>query len=98
LEDYKANNVEIPRPGKKIPIQFSETTEIDKYESITVDFFDKIIGIGYYDCFISDYSSVLEFDLEKEETITKIKSEFNIEPNEDLIFAEIFKQIKEASA
>jgi hypothetical protein len=98
FEDYKANNVEIPRPGKKIPIQFSDTTEINKYESIAVDFFEKIIGISYYDCFISDYSSLLEFDLEEEETIAKIKNEYNIEPNKDLIFAEIFKQIEEASA
>ena len=39
-----------------------------------------------------------EFDLEEEETIAKIKNEYNIEPNKYLIFAEIFKQIEEASA
>ncbi|WP_428232711.1 hypothetical protein [Flavobacterium sp.] len=98
LQDNKANNIKIPRPGKKTQIQFSDTTEIDKYESIASDFFDKIIGISYYNCFISDYSSILEFDLEKEEVITKIKIEYSIEPNENLIFAEIFKQINEINA
>jgi len=96
--EFKANNPEIPRPGKNVPVQFAETTEIDKYELIAVDFFDKIIGMNYYSCFISDYSSLEEFDIDVEEAIKKIKTYYNIEPHKDLVFVDIFKQIKEASA
>jgi hypothetical protein len=98
FRDFKANNVEIPRPGKNVPIQFAATTEIEKYESIAVDFFDRIIGIEYYNCFISDYSCLDEFDIDVEEAIRKIKTYYNIEPHKDLVFVDIFRQIEEASA
>jgi len=85
FKNYKANNTEIPRPGKNVPIQFGETTEIDKYESIAVDFFDKIISVDYYSSFISDYSCLEEFDLDIEEAVRKIKTAYNIEPDKYLL-------------
>lgn len=96
FDEYKQNNV-LHRPGKKVPIRFAESNEIGKYEDIAVDFFDKIIEIDFYSCFISDYSSLHDFDIDIDETVRKIKSVYGIEPNEDLIFAEIFKQINFAN-
>ncbi len=89
---------ELPRPGSKVPIQFADSDRIEKYENIAVDFFEKIIGINYYDCFISDLSSLVDFDLDNEETLQKIKQEYGIEPSGDLFLADIFEQIKNASA
>lgn len=90
---YRKEN-ELPRPGSKVPIQFAETDRIDEHEEIAVDFFDKIVGISYYDCFISDMSSLLDFDINRDEAIEKIKKEYGIEPHQDLIFVDVFEQIK----
>ncbi len=89
---------ELLRPGSKVPIQFADSDRIEKFESIAVDFFDKIIGINYYDCFISDMTSLHDFDLDNEEIMQKIKQEYGIEPSGDLFLADIFEQIKNASA
>lgn len=97
LLEYGKEN-KLPRPGSKVPIQFADSDRIEKYENIAVDFFDKIIGINYYDCFISDMSSLFDFDLDNEETLRKIKEEYGIEPSGDLFLADIFEQISNASA
>ena len=93
LKEYSKDN-ELPRPGSKVPIQFAESNRINENEEIAVDFFDKIIGINYYDCFISDYSSLVDFDLDDKETLEKIKAEYGIEPKGDLFLADIFEEIK----
>ncbi len=94
FKDYKRNNNELPRPGKKVPIQYAETERIDNLEDIAVDFFDKIIEINYYDCFISDMTSLFDFDLDTDEALVKIKKEYNIEPKGDLFLVDIFEEIK----
>lgn len=91
--EYAKKN-ELPRPGSKVPIQFAETNRIEEYEEIAVDFFEKIIEINFYDCFISDYSTLFEFDKDDEKTIEKIKAEYGVEPGSDLFLADIFEQIK----
>lgn len=93
LKEYAKDNV-LPRPGSKVPIQFAESNRIEENKEIAIDFFDKIIGINYYDCFISDYSSLIDFDLDDEDTLEKIKAEYGIEPKGDLFLADIFEEIK----
>jgi hypothetical protein len=93
LIEYEKEN-KLPRPGSNVPIQFSESNRIAENEEIAVDFFEKIIGINFYDCFISDMSSLMDFDLDNEETIEKIKMEYGIDPDGDLYLADIFEQIK----
>ncbi|MGZ5283783.1 MAG: hypothetical protein ACXWEY_16020 [Bacteroidia bacterium] len=95
---YRKDNSKIPRPGSFVPIQYASTVEIEKYENVAVDFFNRIIEIDYDSCFISDESSLYDFGFEKEEAFRKIKSEYNIEPNESLVLHQIFKQIHFASA
>ncbi|MCX2680848.1 hypothetical protein OOZ15_12915 [Galbibacter sp. EGI 63066] len=87
--------------SKPKKIEFSETDRIGKYEHIAVDFFDKIIGIDFYDCFVSDESSLYDFDseflfdLENDEILKKIKSEYGIVPkSEACILVDIFEQIE----
>ncbi len=94
--DFKKNNTDIPRPGTNVSLEFSETDRIEKYVDIAVDFFDKIIGINFYDCFISDLSSLHDFDLANEETFKKIESEYGIIPKDkDYFLSDIFEQINE---
>ena len=96
LADFKENNSEIPRPGASVPVEYTEGDRIEKYEEIAVDFFDKIIGINFYDCFISDLSSLFDFDLENEKTLKKIESEYGIVPKgKDYFLVDIFEQIDE---
>ena len=93
LKEYAEDN-ELPRPGSKVPVQFAESNRIEENEEIAIDFFDKIVGMNYYDCFISDYSSLSDFDLDNEETLEKIKAEYGVEPKGDLFLADIFEEIK----
>jgi hypothetical protein len=96
FSDFKNNNAKIPRPGANVPVEYTETDRIEKYEEIAVDFFDKIIGINFYDCFISDLSSLHDFDLANEETLKKIESEYGIIPEDKNYFlSDIFEQINE---
>ncbi|MBN1316972.1 MAG: hypothetical protein JXA42_15940 [Anaerolineales bacterium] len=64
FEQYTSSGKKLPRPGVKVPIQFAPTTEIEQYEALAVDFFKKILGKEYYNCFISDLSSLWDFAME----------------------------------
>lgn len=97
LMEYSKENT-LPRPGTKVPIEFAESSKIEQYEEIAIDFFERIIGINYYECFISDYSSLYDFQLDDEETIEKIKSIYQIEPDSDLLLVNIFGQIESKSS
>lgn len=91
--EYAKNN-KLPRPGSKVHFKFAESLRITQYEEIAIEFFDKIIGINYFECFVSDFSSLHDFELNDQETIEKIKSIYGIEPNSDLILLEIFVKIE----
>lgn len=58
---FKDNN-ELPRPGTKVSFKYALTQEIERHEVIAVDFFDKILRLNYYACFVSDESSLGDFD------------------------------------
>ena len=101
---FKDNN-ELPRPGTKVPLQFALTEVIDSYEDIAVDFFEKVIGLSYYDCFVSDQSSLTDFetmngadkvDKFKQDTIAKTKEFFGVDISDtyDKFLIDVFEQIK----
>ncbi len=58
---FKENN-KLPRPGTKKPLEFALTNEIDNYEAVAVAFFEKILKLNYYECFVSDQSSLVDFE------------------------------------
>ena len=62
FEKFKAQN-KLPRPGTKMPMQIevAPSTEIDQYEHIAVNFFQKILNLDYYECLITDESSLWDF-------------------------------------
>ena len=78
FENYKSYGNKLPRPGCSVPIQFADTTTIDNLESIAVDFFDKILDYNYYDCFISDQSSVLDFGQDNDIILQKINQTYDL--------------------
>lgn len=95
FKEYSKEN-KLPRPGSKVSFQFAESSKIELYEEIAIDFFDKIIGISYYECFVSDYSTLFDFGLDDDETIKKIESMYRIKPDSDLVLADIFELINKA--
>jgi len=64
--------------------------KVELYEDIAIDFFDKIIKMNYYECFISDYTTLFDFSLDDEQVVEKIKNIYGIEPYSDLVLANIF--------
>jgi len=59
---YKDNNAILPKPGTKVPLKFASASNMEKYEKMAVDFFVKIFDINYYECFISDESSLPDIE------------------------------------
>lgn len=89
FKEYSKEN-KLPRPGSKVSFQFAESSKTELYEEIAIDFFDKIIGISYYECFVSDYSTLFDFGLDDDGTIKKIETMYGIKTDSDLVLADIF--------
>jgi len=99
FNNYKVRN-RLPRPGTKVPIkfEFASTNEIDQYEFIAADFFKKVLNMNYYDCFISDESSLWDFHNEEtnEHLYEKILENYEVDVSdiESGNLVEIFKRIE----
>jgi len=75
---YKKSGEKLSRPGVPAPIRFAETTEIERLEVFAADFFAKILEYDFYDCFISDDSSVFDFNVEEKEILEKINAAYQL--------------------
>ncbi len=113
FEDLKENfklfkdNNELPRPGTKVPLRFALTSEIEPYEDIAVEFFEKILRLNYYDCFVSDESSLANFEsLEgdenpsdfKDKILKRVLDNYNVDITNtyDKYLTVVFEKIKKA--
>lgn len=67
-----------PRPGTNVSLVFADTSQIDALESVAPDFFEKILDLNYYECFISDESSLTDFGMNDDETLKKINTIYSI--------------------
>lgn len=89
------------KQGRKYLVAYAPTSEIEKYDDLAVEFFDKILDTDYWSCFISDQSSLchfrgsMEYDGVDKETIEKVKEIYHIDISdiEDGNFVEIFRRI-----
>ncbi|MFH4969413.1 hypothetical protein V8G61_14500 [Gaetbulibacter sp. M240] len=63
---YKENNDDLPRPGTNVPLKLAPTDHIDRFEKTAVHFFDKILGMNYYEGFYSDGTVLLYFEPDDE--------------------------------
>ncbi len=73
LKEYTA-----PRPGVRVPVHYADTSRIDALEEIAVGFFEKILHINYYNCFISDQSSIFDFGKDEVETLRQINTIYKL--------------------
>jgi predicted RNase H-like HicB family nuclease len=101
---FKDNN-KLPRPGTNVPVKFAMTDIIESYDDIAVEFFKNVIGLNYYSCFVSDQSSLTDFetmngvdnvDEFKIKTITRTKEFYGVDISDtyDKYLVDVFEQIK----
>jgi hypothetical protein len=97
FKTHKANH-KLPRPGIKVPIEFAPSTKIDCFDHIAINFFKEILDLDYYNCFISDGSSLWDFEDSDsiEPFYEKIKIIYGIDVSDidDGNLVEIFKRIE----
>ena len=67
-----------PRPGVSVPLNYADTSQIDDLEDVAPDFFEKILDLNYYECFISDESSLIDFGMDDDETLEKINATYSL--------------------
>jgi len=67
-----------PRPGTGVPLSFADTSQVDGLEGIAPDFFERILDLNYYECFISDESSLTDCGRDNDETLQKINTIYNL--------------------
>ena len=67
-----------PRPGTRVPLSFADTSEVDGLDDVAPDFFEKILELNYYECFISDESSLADFGSDDDETLQKINTIYGL--------------------
>jgi hypothetical protein len=65
FEKLKAEGAVLPRPGTGLPIVLAPSDEVANHTIIAADFFEKILGIDYRNCFISNESSLWDFHMEE---------------------------------
>ncbi len=104
FETYKANNAYLPKPWERKELEFASDERLLKYESFAVDFFDKILGMDFYNGFFSDGSCLDHFycnyDDDKKKKIEqgiidKVKSTYGVDIQEvyDSALPDLFKFI-----
>ena len=93
----KEDEESIPRPGANAKLQFSADDIVDSDPELKNDFIEKILGFSPSDpVFISDKSSLLDFEEDIGYYIEKIKSVYGVDvsDDEDAIISEIIQRIK----
>lgn len=76
---------------------FADSTEVDSYEEIAVDFFDRVLGMDYMDCCITDQSSIDDFSpvMPGSEIVSKVLDIYRVDISDikDGNLVQIFKRI-----
>jgi len=83
-----------------IKIMFAQTSEMDRFiqenKSLVLAFFNTIIGINFYSCFISDDSTLFDFGFDEQDVTELIKQKYGIDMTvlEDGRIITVLKAIK----
>jgi hypothetical protein len=97
FEKLKAEGVVLPRPGTGLPIVFAASVEAESYTVIAAEFFKKILGMDYRDCFITNESSLWDFHMEdsNDHLNRKIQEVYRVDVSniEDAKLVKIFEHI-----
>jgi len=97
--DYLEYN-QAPRPGTSVPLSFVDTSEVDDLEDVASEFFEKILDLDYYECFISDESRLTDFGRDDEETLQKINATYGLGLTDlgDGNLVRLFRKIKDSES
>jgi hypothetical protein len=97
LNARKARGERFPRPGTGLPIEFSSTSRIEQHPELAAKFVEKILGLNYRECFISDESSLWDFHAQEDnqELHEKILRTYGVDVSdiEGAKLADIFKRL-----
>ncbi len=98
--DYQREHGDTPRPGVPVPLEFAPTTMIDRYAPVARDFFDRILGMDFDACFISDESSLWDFphDEDERQVLDRIRAAYGVDVSDiqNGNLARIFAQLQAA--
>jgi hypothetical protein len=94
---YKNRGDTLYRPGIDAPIKWASTTEVSKYRTLSIEFFEKILNITNNRWWISDQSSlwVMVEPEARPDVIKRIQERYGVDISdiEDGNFVTIFKRI-----
>jgi len=84
FEERTLESTPLPRPGtgESPELGFADTTLVEQYQAIAVEFMPKVFGFALEGCFISDESSLSDFPDPDEEYLRKIGIFYGIHPDE----------------
>lgn len=99
FEEYKGERKTLPRPGTRVrpEIELAPTVEIEPYEPLAAEFFEKVLAMNYGECLVTDESSLWDFHGEEtnEEYHRKIVEVYGVDVSdiESGNLVQIFKRI-----
>jgi hypothetical protein len=99
FEEYKGQSKTLPRPGTRVrpEIELAPTVEIEPYEPLAGEFFEKVLAMNYGECLVTDESSLWDFHGEEtnEEYHRKIVEVYGVDVSdiESGNLVQIFKRI-----
>jgi len=97
FEKLKAEGTVLPRPGAGLPIEFAVSEKVESHTILAADFFEKILGMDYRDCFITDESGLWDFHMEEsnDHLHRKIREVYGVDVSdiEDAKLVKIFERI-----
>lgn len=87
--------------ARKITVMCASTQEIDKYEDLAMEFFERILGLDYNCCLLTDKSSLLhisgssEYGGVDQNIVNRIIKVYGVDISDidDANFVEIFSRI-----
>lgn len=102
FETYKQSNDSIPRPGCQAPIEFADSTVVQRDPELYCRFIAEVLGFGPEDpVFISDQSSLSDFDGVNGgvDLYERIREVFGVDVSDisDGSLAAIFKRLQRAT-
>lgn len=101
FDEWKKSGRALPRPGVVVPLEFSPVTDIVQYDLEAEVLFRDIFSMDFKDVFISDESSIWDFDMTEdgEPMISHIVNRFGID--REIVkkgnFVQIFEAIRAAN-
>ena len=78
---------------------YAGKSRVKSHEELAVDFLNKILNLNYYDCFISDQSSLIDFNDDEQfkvDVIEQVKEIYDVDITDtfDRKLVDVFDKIK----